>query len=61
MSITHAESEEHAWVIWKYADYFAKEFVLKTSDGGIRKYAGLAGVFTQALYQSIEQFTDWVI
>ena len=29
------------------------------SQKGERKFAGLAGVFTQALYQSITQFSEW--
>lgn len=57
--ITHGETDEHSWVIWKYAKYFVEEFVLKMSQKGERKYAGFAGVFTQALYQSITQFSDW--
>lgn len=35
--------------------------MLKKSSGGVRKYAGMAGIVSQGLYQSITQFVDWFI
>jgi hypothetical protein len=41
--------------------YFAYEFVLQSKDGGTKKIAGLGGVFSQALYESFTQFSDWIL
>ena len=46
-------------VIWDYVNYFANEFVVKKSQGGKGKIAGLAGIFSQGLYDSISQFSGW--
>ena len=35
--------------------------MLKGLEGGKRKHAGLAGVFSQTLYESVSEFGDWVI
>lgn len=59
--MTHADSKQHAIVIWKYVTYFVHQFVLKTKEGGKAKQAGLAGVFSQALYESMVEFGDWII
>jgi hypothetical protein len=34
---------------------------LKLSSGGVRKDAGMAGIFSQGLYQSVTQFSDWFV
>ena len=59
--MTHAESKQHAVVVWTYVNYFVDEFVLKKSQGGGGKHAGLAGVFSQAFYESITSFADWIM
>jgi hypothetical protein len=47
-------------VIWEYVKYFSYEFVLQAKDKGTKKIAGLGGVFSQALYESFTQFSDWI-
>jgi VanZ family protein len=59
--MTHGQTIYHAVVIWYYAKYFVQEFVLKKSDGGNPKCAGTAGVFSQALYESLTEFVQWFI
>jgi hypothetical protein len=58
---THAETKDHAFVIWEWVKYFTKEFVIKVSKGGSEKNSGMGGVFSQAFYQSFTGFGDWVM
>lgn len=59
--MTHTESKEHAFVLWEYVKYFTNNFVLQKDKNGTRKKAGMAGIFTQALYGSFIEFGDWFL
>ena len=58
---THAESKDHAFVIWEWVKYFTSEFVIKMGKGGSPKNSGIGGVFAQAFYQSFTGFGDWAM
>ena len=38
-----------------------EDFVLKMNKNGTRKIAGLGGLFSQGLYQSSYQFSEWFL
>lgn len=48
-------------MVWEYAKYFTHEFVLKRAEKGGRKTAGMAGIFSQAMYGSAVGFSDWFV
>lgn len=46
------ESLEHAYVFYKYCDYFVHEFALVYSMKGTKGYVGLGTIASQAMYQN---------
>lgn len=49
------------FVFWNWVKYFTYEFVLKQSRNGTKGIAGIGGVASQALYQSISASAGWLL